>query len=83
MSQFARRRLTAQIAVSLLAVALVIVIVFDDPEQSSIQVAAAGLAVACVLVQRLNWRCPKCGLPPSAFPWSAPAECRRCQEPLV
>jgi len=83
MSKFARRQRTAQIAVSLLAIALLVVVFFDQPEQSTVQAIAAGVAVACVLVQRLVWRCPNCGLPPSALPWKAPAKCRRCQEPLV
>jgi hypothetical protein len=83
MSQFVRRRVTARIAVVLLAIALLVVIVFDEPEQKTGQAIAAGIAVACVLVQRLFWRCPKCGLPPSAFPWGAPAQCRRCHEPLA
>jgi hypothetical protein len=83
MSPFARRRRTARIAVTMLAFALLVVVLFDQPEQSTLQAIAAGVAVACVLVQRLVWRCPRCGLPPSAVPWAAPAECRRCQGPLV
>jgi hypothetical protein len=83
MSKFASRQRTARIAVTVLAIALLAVVFFDQPEQSTLQAVAAGVAVACVLVQRLVWRCPSCGLPPSALPWGAPAECRRCHEPLV
>jgi cytochrome b561 len=83
MSKFERRRLIARLAIILLAIALLVVVVLDKPEQTTAQAIAAGIAVLCVLVQRLNWRCPNCGLPPSAVPWAAPTQCRRCDEPLA
>lgn len=82
MSEFARRRRIARIAVSFLALALIAVLWLDDPEHKTAQAIAAGVAVLAVLAQRLSWRCPSCGLPPSAVPWGAPADCRRCGEAL-
>lgn len=79
MSNFARRRRLARMAVAILAVGLIALMVLED---QNVQIGLTVLVVLCLLVQRASWRCPQCGLPPSALPWGAPAECRRCQQSL-
>lgn len=79
MSDFARRRRLARIAVSGLGIGLLALLLIED---QNIQIGLAVLVVLCLLVQRATWRCPNCGIPPSALPWGAPAQCRRCQHNL-
>lgn len=79
MSDFARRRRLARMAVACLAVGLVALLVIEDQD---VQIGLTVFVVLCLLVQRASWRCPQCGIPPSALPWGAPADCRRCQRSL-
>ncbi|MCH2101897.1 MAG: hypothetical protein MK209_08245 [Planctomycetes bacterium] len=79
MSDFARKRQLARIVVGGLAVGLIALLLI---ESQAVQIGLTVFVVLCLLVQRAIWRCPKCGIPPSALPWGAPAECRYCQQSL-
>ena len=79
MSEFARRRRLARDAVMGLGIGLVALLLVED---QNIQIGLTIFVVLCLLMQRATWRCPQCGIPPSALPWGAPAQCRRCQHSL-
>ena len=79
MSDFARRRSLARVAVIGLGIGLIALLAIED---QNIQIGLTVFVILCLLVQRATWRCPQCGIPPSALPWGAPAQCRRCQRSL-
>jgi hypothetical protein len=79
MSDFARRRQVARVAVGVLALGLTALMVIED---ESTQILLTVVVITALLVQRGSWRCPQCGLPPSALPWGAPPACRRCDASL-
>lgn len=75
MSEFARRRRVARLAVSGLGFGLLALLWWEDQQ---IQIGLTVFVIGCLLAQRLSWRCPRCGLPISALPWGHPPACRRC-----